>query len=876
VELGRAWPPAIGACFLAACYSTSPLPLNDPQGARSLLLALEDSRELRIRAYDRPGPIDVALTGETLVTAIFYARSLAELGIRAGRMELEPKTQVQRKLPRGWMEIDELPPGVPRSWRTRPGNDLTSAIDAARFEVSDWAECESYGGCAGGTNLCVTPCGESSVAAPEPPEMPTFPELRARLAGGALGCAPGFADVETSTVYGVHACDVAAPMVSSRCAGQSSAQLLGQSGCNPIGGPCSSASAWSSAIPAGARIIYVLAGRSGGDGSQAAPYGSIRAAMSRASEGAIVALGVGRYRESFSISSGVTVWGACAAATILESDVGSGGSVITSTAPGAKLTNLTVEGGVLVRGAGASMVIDQAAIEGATSTSGAALTVADGAAAVFSGSLARDNANGILAVGGSRVDVRGSAFEDNTEVHVRIEGSTASVSDSILRSFEGESVSCTSATLSCGGVIVDPGGRAAITRTSMFALGGVGVLAGHGGVAQVTDSVIRGTRNGVGGCIPCGVALYAWSGTIAADRVVVDRNSVGLVMIDRAGQPYARLSDIHITRSSTVDDQGQSVQGDGIIIREGALDAQRILIEENAHVGIYMGVPISESGEIRVRLSDLIVRGLNRKDRTDSGVAVLTDGGNLVLSRALIEDNRSSAFHLGGRDEAACGLNQRGQLFEMELSDLTIRRTQLATAGCQPGFGMYVECGVIGSIARVALEDNLEAYHQSTGAMAMSADLPRIKMSDVRVSGPDDGLYVDSGTISLSRASIQVRGRGFTLGNGAGGLVQDLEVTSASGSDAMTWNTPQCPVFNDELGVCIAIRDTATNAHVDRFRCEGDDRAIYLLTDPALLTLKDGSISHARFAFDVGQRQDLSALLENVRIEDVETFVDAH
>ncbi len=139
----------------------------------------------------------------------------------------------------------------------------------------------------------------SFVVAPMPPEPP-------RIAP----CPTGWRE----TVDDVTLCEPPDGDGSDCDAG--TARFVGGDTCVAIGVTCP-ADGW----PTGDATLYVRTGGSGGDGTRAAPLGTIGEAIARASRGTTIAIAAGTYDEPVAVPAGVTLIGACAAQTILRSSV---------------------------------------------------------------------------------------------------------------------------------------------------------------------------------------------------------------------------------------------------------------------------------------------------------------------------------------------------------------------------------------------------------------------------------------------------------------------------------------------------------------------------------------------------------------------------
>lgn len=123
------------------------------------------------------------------------------------------------------------------------------------------------------------------------------------------------------------------------------AQFPGDTACHLIGRPCP-AGDWPDQIPGG-RVLYVRQGGSGPqDGTRAAPYRSIHAAIDARGIGAVtIALAKGTYSGSVELPRNVTITGACVAETVLTvPDFGIDFGIVNALFPFVELNNVRIRG----------------------------------------------------------------------------------------------------------------------------------------------------------------------------------------------------------------------------------------------------------------------------------------------------------------------------------------------------------------------------------------------------------------------------------------------------------------------------------------------------------------------------------------------------
>ncbi len=134
--------------------------------------------------------------------------------------------------------------------------------------------------------------------APAPPAAPALD-----------GCPPGFTLTAAAADPEFTYCDALPAAGMPECA-DDAMWVPGEAGCIPIAPPCP-ADGFPDDIPAGAEVVYVRAGATGGDGSLALPFASIAAGVAAAASGGFVAIAPGQYIERPSISRPVTLRGGC-------------------------------------------------------------------------------------------------------------------------------------------------------------------------------------------------------------------------------------------------------------------------------------------------------------------------------------------------------------------------------------------------------------------------------------------------------------------------------------------------------------------------------------------------------------------------------------
>ncbi len=158
-------------------------------------------------------------------------------------------------------------------------------------------------GCGGEADETIPPVEPPGCEAPEV-ALPDGSCLRPGVPPG--GCAEGFVH------DGEYGCE---PILPAEPCPEGSMALPGETECHPV--MACGDGVWGD-IPVDATTIYVDASYSGGsDGSAAAPYTSIAAALDAAADGALVAVAAGSYAEDVLVQKRVRLWGVCPERTII-------------------------------------------------------------------------------------------------------------------------------------------------------------------------------------------------------------------------------------------------------------------------------------------------------------------------------------------------------------------------------------------------------------------------------------------------------------------------------------------------------------------------------------------------------------------------------
>lgn len=528
------------------------------------------------------------------------------------------------------------------------------------------------------------------VAPPAAPARPALPELPP--------CEPGWAQVTLAGPERVRACEPW-PEGGPRDCPDGQAHFAGERECRRIGDPCPAAGEeWPIGLPDDARIRFVRAGAApGGDGTSARPFGSIAAALAGAPEGTIVALGPGTFDEAVELRRGITLWGACVAATTIACsaphDVR---GTLDVRGPDAVVRNLRVGGlrpGLTLDGAVPSISLDGVLIEGVSGYGiratrahvvGREVVVRDTAGLTGSGTLGL----GLLASEGAQVELSAAVVE-----RARLYGVVAQGSGTTLR-LEATSVRDGWGQESDGtggaGVVVGDGASAELVGVAIERNRDVGLwVYGEGTEAILAGGVVRETMGRrLDGEYGLGVEVSRGARAAVA-RSFLDRNTeTGAWALD-AG---TRLTLTDVVIRDTRARAGTGLYGQGVVAQDGAaVDLSRAILAGNRSSGV-SGL---DAGT-RLTLTDVVVRGTRGQEhdqRFGSGLLV-SRGAAAEASRALFDRNTTD------------GVRATGLGTTLRLTDVTVTATRSQELDGLWGIGLVVGVGARAEVERAELTEN--------------------------------------------------------------------------------------------------------------------------------------------------------------------------
>jgi len=485
------------------------------------------------------------------------------------------------------------------------------------------------------------PVGDAAADTSTPPDGGAGDEVNPPSPVVLTPCAAGWEEREDDGVT------VCAPFPGrdrpERCARADSAHFPGEPGCTVVGTECP-AGDFPVDLPPGRPIVYVLAGATGGDGSESAPLGTIADAISAADPGAVIAIGKGRYDGGFTIRDGVTLIGACVAETVLTSSVrvSSTGVIVAGAGP-TEVKNLRIADAlrpaIWVGRSDAVVNLEQVVVEG-SETAGVVIVL--GGSVTATDLVVRDTqplmpdqvfGRGVIIQDGSHLTVSRGAFERNREVGVYAsdEGSTLSLEDVSVWDTQG-----LSGDIGGRGVTLQLGAVGEIHRSAVVENRYTGIFVGSAGLT-ISDAAIVATDADAGD--GDGAGLRVQDSSLDAARIYTADNHTAGVFI-AGSTTSARIEDFVALRTQP-DLAGD--YGRGIDVIDGAqVEVFRAHIAHSHDLGVFAAHPGS-----RLLLEDAVVRDtVANAANGDFGRAVSAqEGGRLELVRARLERNRDVAIY---------------------------------------------------------------------------------------------------------------------------------------------------------------------------------------------------------------------------------------
>lgn len=436
--------------------------------------------------------------------------------------------------------------------------------------------------------------------------------------------------------------------------GAGEAWFPGADGCRRIGAECP-AGDWPEELPPETDVRYVRAGApAGGDGSRAAPFGTIAAAIEAAPIGATIAVARGTYPEGIVPRTDQTIRGVCAAETRIAAPAEFGrNGTITAGAAGVTIRDLSVGGdvpGIFVSGMLASMRVEGVIVEGTRPTGivaryGAMLIARDLAVRSTRSAADGTSGQGLIAFAGAQLDLERVEVVASHEAGVLAFGAGTTVR---ARSLAVRATTAPPADPHPGhGIVVDDGAVVELEASVLEDNLRIGAGVWDGGLLRITDTIIRGTRGAFSMRTPKGWALSAIGpGTILdVSRVVCEDNqSRGIVVGQEA---HAALVDLIVR--DTIPPSSNVGEGAGLHVDYAAdAEVERAVLARNQRVGA--GVWLDAT----LRLRDVSIVDTQLGHGSDLAAALaVSERGTLTGERIAVRGARARAVHVATAGSSA-------------------------------------------------------------------------------------------------------------------------------------------------------------------------------------------------------------------------------
>lgn len=627
------------------------------------------------------------------------------------------------------------------------------------------------------------------------------------------------------------------------------AHFPGEPACRRVGSACTF-DGWPDPALLGvpeSEVTFVRAGAAGApDGTRAAPYPTIGAALAAAAGPRIIAVGAGRYDEQLTLSRGVLIRGACARDTVVTAPAPSEDTgTLAVTATGVAVYDVTIAGdrpGVTVSATGEidleGVIVDGAGRVGLRVEGG----MLRGRDVVVRGTRARPGAGG----GGRSIEVAAGV---------------ATVGPAVLEGGTGGIVA-NGATASAAGVdvaIVDPSGGGGD--------GGRGVWAQLGAGVRLDRSVIRGGRleavSATGGSrvvlddvvihdTADGHAVSAASGSTVALTRVWTRGSVRHGV--RAEDDTSELLLDDVVVEDVVPDSFAR-DGDGVAATDGGdVRAMRVLITGTSHAGARANGPGST-----LAIQDLTVldtAGRTNPDGLYGGAVTGRASGSLTLERVRIERSGRTGVLVAGLGTTAdlrdlfvtavspeVGMPDEARAVAItEGADVSFERLWIEDS---PSFGLSIAVGARAQARQVVV--------RRTAIAAIRAIDARTSMllEDVWVSGIDPldeatgtGIFMTSDS-EVTRAVVEHCAGGCVL---VGATMPDVPVHTVMRDLVVRDSMP----VGEAGGLGIAVLLNTANLDLTRARIERTYAAGLFTQDAGRIVATDLVIEDVESGVDTG------------------------
>ena len=608
------------------------------------------------------------------------------------------------------------------------------------------------------------------------------------------------------------------PATGWTACGPGEAHFPGNPGCTSVGPPCG-AGDWTDDLPATGVVFVRPGGSAAADGSRAAPFGSIAAALANIGAARLITLARGRYPEHAEIPAGITVRGACAAETIVGPDSPTIVGQVTASGTGASVERVTIVGGVAgIYLTSGDLQVHDVVIEG----SGLVALFAEAATITGDHVVVRNTRGNQTGARGEGIVAQRGARIELANVLVTNAGSTGVLAgDAVVRLRDVAVLDTRGTGMRSAGVGVSgfDGAQVELVRAVIERSIGEGLGLNRGSTGLLEDVIIRGTAALPDGQDGRGIFALAAS-RITARRLRVDDNrDLGVGLQERSEGAFEDLV-IRRTASQTYDlDNGY-----GLWLQAGSV----VTATRAAVVASRKAAVIAVSSTLDV--TDLLVRDtLPREFDEVMGVGLLSVGSNTRVVRAEILRSVAVGVWLDGGGPAT-------------VEDLTVDQVDPAPGDGTAGIGLTLEN------TRLSLVRARISRVGSAGIYADGSDVAtHLAATDVRVEQaegePASGLF-GLGMVIQGQATADLSGIEVDGNRDVGIVVIGSTVTASRVRIARTrrrlCGSTHCP--NEAMGVGLSV-GFGSVMRLEDFTIVDNNLAGIQLLEHAELDLARGTVS---------------------------------
>lgn len=597
------------------------------------------------------------------------------------------------------------------------------------------------------------------------------------------GCSGGWRPIE---VAGATVCEPWPEGGRAECA-LGEAHFPGEPGCRPLDAPCP-ADDFAVDLPTDRPVLFVRPGAAGGDGTRDRPYGTLAEALALRPSGGALALSKGRFTGEVNLAR-ITIFGACAAETIIESTTASPTqAVLNIRGPDVELHDVRIE----ARGrAGIHVALGGVVLRGVESN---AHLIAVGPGATV-------DADGVALRGVpiSEADVRLGAVQLTrgavaTLRHAVIEGGRAAAAIAIDSQLTLNDVAVEGA---LHPVQVAGTSRLVVSRLVLEDLRRNGALAvTDGSIGDIQDLVVRrsGSRTLVDNA-----GVYVTAAELTARRVWIDQHAGLAVVADESGS--ISMDDAVVSNSLAIGSLTVGGYAHGCAFggaRGAVLVLNRVVIRAYGNVAIDASEGTRQLSATDVAISDGFApieflphqpRGIQADgsevllERVEiaraEGTAVLVHGGTLVARDVHVADlrpfgARASGWGIGAYEGATVDLLrtvveghwENGITIEeldtsLRAEDIVVRDPSSLGPMSADGFGwgiaigLRIGVGTTADVTRALFERNGNASLdvRSDPLTPLRATFRDLVVRDTQNFGV--GLVAVAGTVDVQRALFE-------------------------------------------------------------------------------------------------------------------------